>query len=222
MTPDERATARAYSREELFLDGIVHAAAVVAALVSLPILLTLAAVWDGHAATMAALGIYAASVLGMFGASWAYNHLRPGDGARELLRRLDHAAIYLKIAGTQTPFAVLAGGHIAPWVLLGVWCAAIAGAVAKLAAWSTWERLSVGAYLALGWAGIMLLPAMAATLSGPTLVLVVTGGVLYSVGVVFHLWDRLPYQNAIWHIFVVVATFVFYSALMVQIASGTT
>jgi hemolysin III len=214
-----QAQALRYSRGEMIADAAVHAAGILLALVALPILVTLAAVWDGTAPTMTALGIYAASVLAMFGCSGAYNMIRHPQASR-ILRRFDHAAIYLKIAGTQTPFAVIAWGPATGWVLTGVWVVAIAGVLGKLLAEARWEKLSVALYLLLGWAGVLLIPTFSESLAQPTLVLMLTGGTLYSVGVVFHLWERLPYQNAIWHGFVLTATFVFYAALVVEIARG--
>lgn len=203
-------------RRELMLDAAVHVAGIVLALVSLPILVTLAAVWNGSFEMMLAVSVYAASMLAMLLFSGAYN-LSRGPRARAVLRRLDHAAIYLKIAGTQTPFAVIAGGPTVGWLLTGVWSAALAAATLKLVFTDGWEKLSVGLYLALGWAAIAMMPAFWSTLAPPVLVLVITGGVLYSIGVIFHLWQSLPYQNAIWHLFVLAATFVFYSALLVQL-----
>ncbi|MEM9049077.1 MAG: hemolysin III family protein [Pseudomonadota bacterium] len=200
-------------------DAAVHVAGIGLALVSLPILLTLAAVWDGRAATMLALSVYAVCVLATLSLSGAYNMIRTAR-ARPVLRRLDHASIYLKIAGTQTPFAVLAGGATSAWLLTGVWCAAATGALAKIARSEGWEGLSIALYLLLGWAGVLLIPDMWHQLSGAAFILMLAGGVLYSVGVVFHLWDSLPYQNAIWHGFVLAATFVFYSAVMVQVVAA--
>ncbi|MEM9198265.1 MAG: hemolysin III family protein [Pseudomonadota bacterium] len=206
-------------RIERIADAAVHVAGIGLALVSLPILLTLAAVWDGSAATMLALSVYAACVLATLGLSGAYNMIRT-HRIRPILRRLDHASIYLKIAGTQTPFAVLAGGASSAWLLTGVWCAAATGALAKIARSEGWEGLSIALYLALGWAGVLLIPDMWADLSGVAFILMLAGGALYSVGVIFHLWDSLPYQNAIWHGFVLAATFVFYSAVMVQVVQA--
>lgn len=212
------AIGRVVHRAEEVADAIVHYVGFALALVALPVLLALAAIRDGSAATMIALSVYAACVVAMLGFSGAYN-LSRAPRARAILRRLDHASIYLKIAGTQTPFAVLAGGATSAWLLTGVWFAAATGAIAKIARNEGWEKLSIALYLLLGWAGVLLIPDMWPSLSGATLVLMLTGGVLYSVGVVFHMWESLPYQNAIWHVFVLAATFVFYSAVMVQVTT---
>ena len=213
---------RVPSRAELMADATVHVIGVVGALLAVPVMVTLAAVWLDEPALIAAVAIYGVSLLAMFGFSAGYNLLaglrRQGGRLIEVLRRLDHAAIYMKIAGTYTPYAVLAGGPVGRWMLIGIWSGAVAGMIGKLAAPRRWERLSVVLYLGLGWAFVFAAGPVSAVLTTPTLVLIVTGGALYSVGVIFHLWHRLPYQNAIWHLFVLAATFVFYAAIIVQIA----
>lgn len=215
-----RDAAKAASPAERLADAIVHAVGIAGALAALPVLLTLAAVFDGGLPVMLALSVYAATTLAMLGFSGAYNLVR-APRARAVLRRLDHAAIYLKIAGTQTPFAVLAGTTTAFWLLGAVWFAALAGAAVKLARLRGPEMLSVAAYLALGWAGLLLVPSLADRVTGAAVLLILAGGLLYSAGVVFHLWERLPFHNAIWHGFVVAATFVFYSAILVEVVAAS-
>ncbi len=84
-----------------------------------------------------------------------------------------------------------------------------------------WQRFSLALYLGLGWAFVVAFGPISQSITRATLVLVAVGGLLYTVGVVFHVWERLPFQNAIWHLFVLVATFVFYAALVVEISAGT-
>ena len=155
----------------------------------------------------------------MLGCSAAY-HLLPTvkPAWRELLRRFDHAAIYLKIAATQTPFAVLIGGAGAAWVLGSVWIAALGGAVLRIFWPRGFRRLAVPFYLALGWAGLALFwpGAGEASLGLATVILCAVGGVLYTLGVPFLLAERLRFHNAIWHGFVLVATFVFYAAVLAE------
>ncbi|MEM9139383.1 MAG: hemolysin III family protein [Pseudomonadota bacterium] len=214
---------RPYSAAELWADTTVHVVGVLGALLAVPVLITLAAVWREEGALVAAVAIYGASILAMFCFSASYNiaNIRlPGGRVLEALRRLDHAAIYVKIAGTYTPYAVLAGGPTGRWLLIGVWTGAIAGLMGKLVAPDRWERLSLALYLALGWAFVLAAGPISAKITEATLILIIIGGCLYTVGVVFHLWQRLPFQNAIWHLFVLVASFVFYSAMIVEISIG--
>ncbi|MGF1500965.1 MAG: hemolysin III family protein [Paracoccaceae bacterium] len=208
-----------YSRAEALADGAVHVAGVTAALLAVPVMITLAAVWHGDAPTVAAASVYGVSLIAMFLASAGYHLVRPSR-AKAVLRRLDHAAIFFKIAGTYTPFAVLLAEEHAWAILGGMWTAAVLGAVFKIVAPDRCEWVHIALYLGMGWAVVLIGEPMLARISAPTLVLIVTGGALYSVGVIFHLWERLPFQNAIWHGFVLVASFVFYAAVLIEVAAA--
>ena len=206
-----------YTRAERLADGLVHVAGLVAAAVAAPIVVVLAALWHGDVSTVAAAAIYGVSLLAMFGASALY-HLVPAPRWRGVLRRLDHAAIYVKIAGTYTPFAVLFGGERAPLILSGIWGAAAVGALLKVLAPGRFEWLTLGLYLAMGWAIVVIGGPILDGISSASLVMIATGGALYTVGVLFHLWDDLPFQNAIWHLLVLAASFVFYAAILTEVA----
>jgi hemolysin III len=204
-------------------DAAIHLVGVLGALLAVPVLVILAASWRGDGPLVAAVAVYGASLIAMLGFSASYNiaqlRLAPGR-ALVWLRRLDHATIYVKIAGTYTPYAVIAGGPAGKWLLIGVWSGATLGFLGKLLAPHLWERASLVLYLGLGWAFVLAFEPIASSITEATLVLVAIGGALYTVGVVFHLWERLPFQNAIWHLFVLVATSVFYAAMTVEIAIG--
>ena len=214
---------RAYTRAERIADVAIHFVGVIGALVAVPVLVTLAVTWRGDGPLVAAVAVYGASLIAMLGFSASYNlaqlKLAPGR-AIDWLRRLDHAAIYVKIAGTYTPYGVIAGGPVGKWLLIGVWSGAALGFLGKLLAPHLWQRASLALYLALGWTFVLAVEPISRSITGATLVLVAIGGGLYTVGVLFHLWERLPFQNAIWHLFVLAATSVFYAALLVEIAVG--
>ncbi|HEU4518461.1 MAG TPA: hemolysin III family protein, partial [Microvirga sp.] len=143
---------------------------------------------------LAGLGLYAAGLLAMLACSALYNLAGGAAPARKrLLCRLDHAAIYLMIAGTYTPFALVAiGGAWGAGLLAFVWAVAAGGAAAELLGLRRGERLAVAAYLLLGWSVLPALGPLAAAVSPSGVALLAAGGVLYSAGVVFHLWRRLP------------------------------
>jgi len=214
---------RAYSSAEIYADTTVHLIGVIGALLAVPVMITLVSVWRDEGELIAAVAIYGASLLAMLGLSAGYNIASPrlsGSKMLEALRRLDHAAIYVKIAGTYTPYAVIAGGPVGRWLLIGIWTGAVLGLLGKLLAPHKWERASVILYLAMGWAFFLAAGPVSAAITEATMILIIVGGCLYSVGVIFHLWHRLPFQNAIWHLFVLVASFVFYSAIIVEISIG--
>lgn len=211
---------RPLTRAEKAADAAVHATGVTLALMGAPALIVLAALLDGRAELIAAVSVYGASLLAMLGLSGAYNTCPDGwDRTRAVLRRLDHAAIYVKIAGTQTPFAILVGGT-GGWALTLLWLGALGGVMVKLVAPHFLPKLSVLFYLGLGWAGTsLLIPGVGETaLNDLTVGLMVAGGALYTVGVAFFLWERLPFNIAIWHGFVLVATCVFYSAVTLEVS----
>jgi hemolysin III len=137
---------------------------------------------------------------------------------KEVLRRLDHAAIFLMIAGTYTPFILIKMNT--PWglgLLAVVWTMAGIGIVIKLFAPRFLGGLSTALYLVQGWAVIAAWEPLMSAMPGRVLTLLVIGGVLYTVGVVFHLWERLPYQNAIWHGFVLSAASCHFAAVIVVV-----
>jgi hemolysin III len=139
---------------------------------------------------------------------------------KEVFRRLDHAAIFFMIAGTYTPFILIKMND--PWgltLLAVVWTMAAIGIAIKLFAPRFLEGLTVALYLVQGWAVLAAWQPLMSALPGVVLTLLMIGGVLYTVGVVFHLWDRLPYQNAIWHGFVLTAASVHYAAVMVIVTA---
>ena len=115
-----------YSRAEILSDAAVHAVGIVSALIAAPVLVTLAAVWFGDPTTVAAARVYGLSLIAMFVCSAVYN-LVALPAWKDVLRRLDQSAIYVKIAGSYTPFAVLTGTH-AGFFLAGVWGTAVLGA----------------------------------------------------------------------------------------------
>lgn len=214
MTEDRRPPS--YTRAERLADMAVHVTGVTLAMLAAPVLITLAAVWHGDAPTMVAVSIYAVSMLAMFAASACY-HMVPVPEWKDVLRRLDHAAIFVKIAGTYTPFAVLIGGVEPAWILGGIWVAAVIGTAVKVAAPRRFEWLTLGLYLAMGWAAIAIGGPLIEGLDAATLVLMAVGGGLYTLGVVFHVWSGLPFQNVIWHVLVLSATFVFYAAVLFEV-----
>lgn len=202
-----------YDRHEILVDGIVHALGVVGGLVAVIVLLVLAAPTVG-AWELTSVAIYGGGLLAMLVISAVYN-LWPVSPVKWILRRFDHSAIYLLIAGTYTPFIMQMRSEITAIVLLvGVWAGSVAGMVLKLCLPGRFDRLAILLYLLLGWSGVMAYEAVLGALPRSTLILLVTGGLLYTVGVVFHVWESLRFQNAIWHAFVLVAAACHYGAVL--------
>jgi hemolysin III len=202
-----------YDRAELIADGIVHAIGVILGLIAATALVVLTAVY-ATALDIVAVSIYVAGLLAMLVLSASYN-LWPVSRTKWVLRRFDHSAIYILIAATYTPIIMeLKDSVFAIALLVGVWCVAIFGVVLKLGWPGRFDRVSVGLYLALGWSGIMLYDSVVAVLPKLALWFVLAGGALYSLGVIFHAWRRLRFQNAIWHSFVLLGAACHYTAVM--------
>jgi hemolysin III len=202
-----------YDRAEMIADGVVHGIGVFCGLVAATVLIVLTAVY-ATALDVAVVSVYVAGLLAMLVLSATYN-LWPVSRAKWVLRRFDHSAIYLLIAATYTPFIMeLKDSIFAMALLAGVWCVAIVGIVLKLVLPGRFDRISVGLYLAMGWSGLMLYDRVVSALPTLALWFVVAGGALYSLGVIFHAWRRLRFQNAIWHCFVLLGAACHYTAVL--------
>lgn len=202
-----------YTGPERTADAVIHTLGVILALTGAGLLLGFT-IAHGDAVAIAAAVIYAAALVAVQSASAAYTHARR-PRLKERLRRLDHAAIYLLIAGTYTPFAAVAiGGWPGIGLLAAVWTVAAVGAALKLFWMRRFERASIALYLALGWIGLPALGTLIASLSTATLILLGIGGLLYTAGVGIHLWERLPFQNALWHALVLAAAGCHYTAVV--------
>jgi hemolysin III len=202
-----------YDRAELIADGIVHGIGVFGGVVAATVLIVLAAVF-ASAYEIVSVSVYAAGLLAMLIFSAAYN-LWPVSRGKWLLRRLDHAAIFILIAATYTPvFAQLQDRVFAMSLLSGVWGVAAVGVVLKLFFPGRFDRISVGLYLAMGWSGLIAYDAGMSSLPQLALWFIVAGGLLYSFGVIFHAWRRLRFQNVIWHSFVLLGAACHYTAVL--------
>lgn len=203
---------RYYSRAERMSDAVVHITGMAVIALAAPALIVLTMLTHDDGVATVAVGIYGTALMGMIFFSALYN-LSPEARLRGLFQRLDHSAIYVKIAGTYTPFALLSGHGLA--LTIGLWGAALFGIALKLISPLRWRWLGLALYLGMGWAGIVAGQAVFAALPMPVLVLMGAGGALYSLGVVFYLWKRLPFHYTIWHVIVLTASLLFYSALVV-------
>lgn len=167
--------------------------------------LVLMVVWSarhGDAWAVVSTAVYGASLVVLYAASTLY-HSASSDRWRRRLQRVDHAAIYLLIAGTYTPFVLgpLRGGW--GWTLFGiVWGCAVVGVVLKLFLAHRAGLLSTAAYLVMGWLVVVAVKPLVAALPGGALWLLVAGGLCYTVGTVFYLWEKLPLNHAVWHVWV--------------------
>ena len=202
-----------YRGGELAADRIIHTIGTSAGVVGSAMLAGIAAGIAERPIFVASL-IYSLCLLTMLGCSAAYS-LGSNAPRKGFLRRLDHSAIFLMIAGTYTPFTTCRlHGVWAIGMTAAVWTGAITGAVMEMTCARGIKRVSIVAYLALGWLILVGVRPMLASVDAMTAVLIGVGGVLYSLGIGFHLWRALPFHNAIWHSFVLVAASCHYAAIL--------
>lgn len=211
LTTDGKASSdRAYERGEVIADAVVHALGTILGVAGAGALVAIgshrSAIW------LVAIAIYLTGLLTMLGLSAAYN-MWPVSPIKWWLRRLDHSAIYLLIATTYTAFLlpVHSAGRTA--LLAVIWFGALAGIMLKLVWPRQFDRTSVALYLAMGWSGLFAMGPIMTDFAPTALALIVVGGVLYSLGVIFHTWQTLRFQNAIWHGFVLAAALCHYAAI---------
>lgn len=186
-----------YSNTETLADGLLHAAGLIAVYAGVKYLMA-------HDASPAVI-VYAILAGFAFVASAVY-HMTPWDRMRPVLRRIDHAAIYLKIAGTYTPLALMLGSGFSYAVLVIVWVISVLGALAKLTIWGASGRGSLAVYLGLGWVSVLLACPIALQLGTFVFGCIATGGVLYTLGCLVFARPSFRFQNPIWHGFVLSAS----------------
>ncbi len=203
-----------YSRAERISDAAIHVSGLAAVLIAVPVLVTLAVVLRGDAPAVVGVSIYGAALVGMILFSALYN-LADRTPWAGILRRLDHSAIFVKIAGTYTPFTLMTGSS--PGLLAALWGAAGFGVGLKLVAPDRTRWICIALSLGMGWASVLAGGGFLAALPPSAVVLVLSGGALYTLGVVFYLWERLPFHYTIWHVLVLTASLAFYAAVMVTL-----
>lgn len=206
---------REYSRIEHHADAIVH---VLGVLFAINASLWLLANVTGLDVTVS-VTVYCLGLLAMTVCSAAYNltpHHRP---SKQMLRRFDHAAIFIMIAATYTPFAVNRLGYPAgDLILAAIWVSASAGVAMKLLFPGRFERASIVFYLLMGWMIVTVLGPLSKSMATLDFWLLVGGGLVYSAGVVFYILEHIPFHKAIWHGFVLAAAILQFSAVAAEFA----
>lgn len=188
-----------YSRAEEIAHSLTAGLGIVACAVAIPVLV-LVSVPDPWRLTTGL--VFGFSALAMFVTSVIY-HWASRPDLKLVLRKLDHSAIYLLIAGTYTPFALVAIDGAWGWTLFGVtWLLALFGIIAKFTIGFRFPRLSLALYLGMGWMAVVAIKPMMEALTGAQLGWILAGGLLYTAGTPFYAWKSRRYTHAVWHLFV--------------------
>lgn len=197
--------------EEL-VNAISHGVGAFASIVAVTLLIVMASL-ETNAKTITAVSIYGGSLFLLFLSSTLY-HSIPMPSVKRVLRMLDHCAIYLLIAGSYTPFLLVKLEGWLGWTLFSVvWTLAMVGIVCKLSKNGKYHWLHVTNYIVMGWVGVVASPALLEALSPMTVNMLVAGGLVYTLGVVFYVLDRIPYAHSIWHFFVLGGSVCHYIAI---------
>ncbi len=203
---------RSFSAAELIADIIVHSVGIFSTLAASSILVFFLASRVSPE-QLAATSVYVGTLVAVLSISLIYN-LWPRTSFKRLLARCDQAAIFLLIAGTYTQFLLLISGTAAGSMMMAlVWGSAFCGVALKLIAPHSFGRFSIVIYLIVGASGVLVFQALAKAIPPAAIWLLAVGAIIYAIGIIFHLWEKLRFQTALWHLFVVVAAMLHFGAV---------
>ena len=205
-----------YSRGEEIANSITHGLGVALALGGLVVLIIFAALY-GNAWHIVSCSIFGAALILLYLASTLY-HAIQHPAAKSILRILDHAAILVLIAGTYTPFTLVSLRGPWGWTLFGIiWGLAVMGILIETTRLRRFRGWLIALYVIMGWAVVAAIKPMMANVSSGGLWLLLAGGLAYTGGIVFYLWRRLPYNHAVWHVFVLAGSVLHYFAILLYV-----
>ncbi len=202
-----------YSFGEEVANSVTHGVGWLLSLCGLAVLVTFAAI-TGGALRVVSCAVFGATLVLLYAASTLY-HALPAERAKNIFRVLDHSAIFLLIAGTYTPLALVSVGGPWGWSLFGaIWSLAATGVLLNTIAHGRWRWLSITLYVTMGWMVVIAIRPLVAAVNSGVLALIVAGGLAYTLGLAFYGWRRLPYGHAVWHLFVLAGSVLHYLAVL--------
>ena len=216
MSATSGAVITRYSFCDELASSVIHGIGIVLSIAGLATLVAFAAL-HGDALAVTACAVFGTSLVLLYTASTLYHSISVA-AAKPALRVLDHIAIYVLIAGTYTPFTLIA--LPGPWGLslfVAVWILALAGSALELGLFRRYHKLAVLLYVGMGWIGMIAFKPLSAHLQTGGMLLLIGGGVAYTLGVPFYLWRRLPYHHALWHGFVLAGSVLHFLAVLLYV-----
>jgi len=209
----EWAESSEYTYREEIANSITHGIGALLSVAGLAVLISFATT-RGDAWHIVSCTIYGVTLILLYTASTLY-HSIPQPNLKGLLRTFDHSAIYLLIAGTYTPFMLVSLRGPWGWSLFGtIWGIALLGIVLKTTSFGRLPGVSLGFYLTMGWIVVIAIKPMLAVIDKGGMELLILGGLAYTGGVVFYVWEKLPYSHAIWHLFVMAGSIFHFFAIL--------
>jgi hemolysin III len=205
-----------YAFGDELASSVIHGIGIVLSIAGLATLVAFSARY-GDVRAVVASAVFGTTLILLYTASTLY-HSIPGAGAKRVLRTLDHIAIFLLIAGTYTPFTLMALPGAWGWSLFGtIWALACMGSALELGLLKRYRKFAVLLYVAMGWVGLIAFKPLMASLQVGGLALLIGGGVAYTLGVPFYLARKMPYHHTIWHVFVLAGSVLHYLAVLLYV-----
>lgn len=209
-----------YTVGEEIANAVTHGVAALLSIAGLAVLVAFAVLYSGSPKVVAAVSIFGASMVFLYTASTLY-HSIPNPRAKKVLQYLDHSMIYVLIAGSYTPFCLITlQGYTGIALLCAVWLIAIAGISLQAVLLHKADWINCLLYLSMGWLAVFVIDPLVSTLDSTGLALLVAGGLAYTVGVVFYIFERIPFSHAIWHIFVFAGTTLQFFSVLFYVIPG--
>lgn len=202
-----------YTLREEIANSITHGVGALLSIAGL-VILTVLAVRYGDAWHIVSCAIFGATLILLYTASTLYHGI-PHPKAKQVLRIIDHSAIFLLIAGTYTPFTLVSLRGPWGWSLFGtIWGLALLGIILELTPWRRFRLLSVALYVGMGWAVVVAAQPMLDSVAPRGLLLLAAGGLAYTLGIAFYVWRSLPHHHAVWHLFVLTGSVLHFFAVL--------
>jgi len=208
---------RKQSLQEEFANSITHGFGILFSIIAISLLVTFS-VLNGTAIHIVSCSLFGGSILLLYTFSTLY-HAFQEEKIKSWLRTFDHIGIYFLIAGTYTPFLLLAVGGLWGWIFFGIiWSLTLFGLIFKIFYTHRFKRASLLLYLGMGWLAVFLVKPLVENLSITTLALIVSGGLSYTLGILFYTRNQMRFAHTIWHIFVLVGTILHFIAIMFMLS----
>lgn len=214
------AAAANYTVGEEIANAVTHGVAALLSIAGLAVLVAFAVVYSGSAKVVAAVSVFGASMIFLYTASTLY-HAIPNPRAKKVLQVLDHSMIYVLIAGSYTPFCLITlKGATGIALFVVIWLLAVVGISLQGILLKKSDWINCLLYLIMGWLVVFVIEPVTENLKTPGLWLLVAGGIAYSLGVIFYIWEKLPYSHAVWHTFVFAGTVLQFFSVLLYVIPG--
>ena len=215
----EELLGKMYTLKEEIANGVTHGLGVLFGIASLIVLLVLS-IRKGNTMSIVAFSIYGACLILMYLSSTLY-HSITNEKAKQILRVFDHSSIFLFIAGTYTPIILLTmTGNLRVGILSAIWIIAVSGVVFKIVTFNKFDKykaISLAIYIGMGWIAVFTIKPIIQMTSVGFFMWVLGGGLLYSFGTIFYANKRIPYNHAIWHLFVLAASVAHFVGILIYL-----